>query len=273
MQHTFKHIFFLLSFVFIGFAFALPITLLAQVPETKSELNYTIKYEQELQNVTNHYKELGYDVTPFLNDSRFEIYETLDDRFTNSAEKTSFTLDEYKDILGFDKKAEQIQTFIKANHTALDKAEKDYGIDKFVIAAILGIESNFGANVGNHNPFDVYVSMIVLDYRADFARAQLKHLLIFAQREKIDIMGLKSSYAGAMGFAQFIPYSLNKWWVGKEMYNMENNIYSVANYLAYFKKRVGDIETTVRRYNPSSLYVKAVLDLADVARENYTAAK
>jgi len=66
-----------------------------------------------------------------------------------------------------------------------------------------------------------------------------------------------------MSFAQFIPSSLNRWWVGKDLYYMPNNIRSVANYLAYFKNKTGSLETAVLRYNPSSLYQQAVLSLAD----------
>ncbi len=227
------------------------------------------KYQEELKALADRFKERGFNITPLLSDERFEIYETLDDRFEGAAEKTSFTLQEYKDILGFEEKVEKIDEFVAAHFETLSKAEEKYGINKFLIAAILGIESNFGNNIGAHNPFNVYVSMIVLDYRAGFAEPQLKHLLIFTKREEIDVFSLKSSYAGAMGFAQFIPYSLNKWWVGEQLFNMKNNIYSVANYLAYFKERTGDIETTVLRYNPSSLYVDAVLDLAEAAERKY----
>jgi membrane-bound lytic murein transglycosylase B len=103
-------------------------------------------------------------------------------------------------------------------------------------------------------------------YRQDFAKAQIEELLEFTNRKNIDVLDLKSSYAGAMTFAQFIPYSLNKWFVGDDIFDMSNNIMSVGNYLAYFKERTGDIETAVLRYNPSQLYTKAVLDLAKRAR-------
>ncbi len=227
------------------------------------------KYQGELKALEAQFKEIGFDINPLLNDNRFMIYEGIDERFEGSAEKTSFSIKEYEDILGFEYKAAKIDEFIDEHYETLKKAEAKYGISKFIIAAILGIESNFGENIGSHNPFNAYASMIILDYRADFAQAQLKHLLMFTQRENIDVLSLKSSYAGAMGYAQFIPYSLNKWWIGDELFNMENNIYSVANYLAYFKERVGDIETAVLRYNPSSLYVKAVMHLAEVAKENF----
>jgi len=147
----------------------------------------------------------------------------------------------------------------------LQKAEEEYDIPRYVIAAIIGIESDFGRNIGSFNPFNAYVSMYAENYRADFAKAQLEELLKFVERNEIDVFELKSSYAGAMSFAQFIPYSLNKWFVGADIFDMNNNIMSVGNYLAYFKERTGSLERAVFRYNPSQLYTDAVLALASEA--------
>lgn len=227
------------------------------------------KYQSKLDQITAHYQELGFNITPMLKDSRFKIYEGIDERFIGSAENTTPTLAEYKEILEFNEKAAKIDNFIDQHIAAFNQAESQYGISKYIIAAVLGIESNFGKNIGSHDPFNVYISMMVVDYRADFARAQLKHLLMFVERENIDVHTLKSSYAGAMSYAQFIPYSVNKWWVGDELFNMKNNILSIANYLAYFKERTDDKATMIMRYNPSSLYTNIILDLAEAARENY----
>lgn len=111
--------------------------------------------------------------------------------------------------------------------------------------------------------------MYAVDYRADFAKAQLKELILFVNRNEIDVFELKSSYAGAMSFAQFIPYSLNKWFVGDDIFDMNNNIMSIGNYLAYFKERTGSIERSVFRYNPSQQYTDAVLALAAEAEKMF----
>ncbi|MEL7834512.1 lytic murein transglycosylase [Fodinibius sp. Rm-B-1B1-1] len=220
----------------------------------------------KLPTLVNYMQEKGFDINPLLEDSRFEIYEDIAERFKKSAEKKSHTLDSYKRILGFDSKARQLDQFIEEHSEQLNKAEQQYGISASVIAAIIGIESDFGRNIGSYNPFNAYVSMYANEYRQEFAKAQIVELLEFTERHNIDVFELKSSYAGAMAYAQFIPYSLNKWFVGDDIFDMTNNIMSVANYLAYFKKRTGDIETAVLRYNPSSLYTQAVLDLAKQAR-------
>ena len=225
--------------------------------------------DEKLHALIKYFETQGYDIRGLLADKRFEIYGEIANRFRKSAERKSHTLDSYKKVLGFDHKANEIIAFVESHSQQLQSAEKEYGISRYVIAAILGIESDFGKNIGSYNPFNAYVSMYAKEYRQEFAKAQLKELLEFTKRKNIDVFELKSSYAGAMAFAQFIPYSLNKWFVGDDIFNMDNNIMSIGNYLAYFKERTGDIETAVMRYNPSSLYTRAVLDLAQQAEQHY----
>ncbi len=228
------------------------------------------KYREKLNTLANYFEQYGYNIHDLFNDSRFEIYEEIGDRFKNSAERKSVSYEKYKQVLGFKYKQQNIIGFVNKHVAQLNKAEQTYGISKYVISAIIGIESDFGKNFGSYNPFNSYVSMYVVDYRGDFARAQLKELLEFTSRNQLDVFDLKSSYAGAMSYGQFIPYSINKWFVGKDIFNIDNNILSIANYLSYFKKRTGSIEKAVLRYNPSSLYTEAVLDLANITEQHFT---
>jgi len=223
------------------------------------------KYKERLASLNEYFQSNGMNIESQLADSRFELYEGIGDRFRNSAERRTLSLDEYKGILGFNDKKARITGFIEENLDQLKKAEEEYGIPRYVIAAIIGIESDYGRNIGSFNPFNSYVSMYAVDYRADFARAQLKELIEFVERHNIDVFELKSSYAGAMTFAQFIPYSLNKWFVGDDIFDMNNNIMSVGNYLAYFVERTGSVNRAVFRYNPSELYTSAVMALAEEA--------
>lgn len=225
------------------------------------------KYEERLNELKEYFRSNGMNIDQMLDDSRFEIYESIGDRFKNSAERKTLNLDDYKVILGFEAKKTQMVRFMEEHNEQLEKAEAEYGIPKYVIAAIIGIESDYGRNIGSYNPFNSYVSMYAVDYRADFARAQLKELIEFINRKEIDVFELKSSYAGAMSFAQFIPYSINKWWVGDDIFDMNNNIMSVGNYLAYFKEITGSVDRAVFRYNPSELYTSAVMALANEAQQ------
>tara|TARA_R110002096_G_scaffold237751_7_gene428661 strand:- start:15351 stop:16133 length:783 start_codon:yes stop_codon:yes gene_type:complete len=212
-----------------------------------------------------HFAKKGANIESMLDDSRFKLYEKITNKFTKSAEVKMQTLDDYKKVIGFDSKTKDMAKFIEQYQTDLEKAEKEYGIPQSVIVGILAIESHFGKYSGKYNPFNAYVSMYAEGHRSKFALAQLEELLKFADKNKLDVFEMKSSYAGAMSYAQFIPWSLNRWFVGDDLYNMSNNISSVANYLAHFKEITGTVEKSVYRYNPSDLYVGAVLALADEA--------
>ena len=246
-------------------ALILLITTLPSNASTDPDANE--KYKERLNLLKEFFQSNGMAIDQMLEDPRFEVYEGIGDRFKNSAERRTLNLEEYKGVLGFNDKKARIAGFIEENRNQLELAEEEYGIPKYVIAAIIGIESDYGQNIGSYNPFNSYVSMYAVDYRADFARAQLKELIEFVIRNKIDVFELKSSYAGAMSFAQFIPYSINKWWVGDDIFDMNNNIMSVGNYLAYFMEITGSIDRAVYRYNPSELYTSAVLALANEAEK------
>lgn len=217
---------------------------------------------ERVRELIDYLKRQNLDLESLLEDSRFELYDGIGDRFRNSAERRVPNLEEYKRILRFNDKRSQIVGFMNTHSAYLARAEEEYEIPATVIAAIIGVESDYGRNIGRFNPLNVYVSMYHENYRSDFARAQLEELLKFTTRLNIDVFTLKSSYAGAMSFAQFIPYSVNRWWVGDDLFSMENNILSIANYLAHFKQITGTIEGAVFRYNPSSLYRDAVMALS-----------
>ncbi len=221
--------------------------------------------EKNIQKLIEHFDKKGVDIKPFLEDSRFKLMDGIKERFTKSAEKTIESFEDYQRVLGYKNKVSKMGAFVSKYTKELEEAEKEYGISKEVIIAIIGVESEFGAYSGKYNPFIAYVSMYAVEYRAEFALAQLEELLIFTQKNDLDVLALKSSYAGAMSYAQFIPYSLNRWWVGSDLYHMPNNIRSVGKYLAHFKEITGSTEAAILKYNNSSLYQQAVLSLAKEA--------
>ena len=250
------------------------------IKEQLSSINYEVnyansgsnashykKYYEKISPLITHLEEKGFQVSRLLQDPRFEIYEETKNRFTYSAERKSPSLNEYKIALGYDSKKNEISNFIEGNIDQLELAEQTYGIPKQIISAIIGVESDFGVNLGDYNPFNAYFSMYANNYKKEFASTQLEELLIFCEKHDIGVFSLKSSYAGAISYAQFLPYSLNQWFIGSDLYDMDNNILSVANYLSHFKKRTGNLEKAIFRYNPSNLYVKTILNLAKDAEE------
>ena len=125
----------------------------------------------------------------------------------NPAEKTK-TWDDYKAIFIKKKRIQDGQDFIKKNSEVLQKAEDTYHVPKEVITAILGIETNYGKNMGN---FRVLDSLTTLGFddprRSKFFKSELIQFFLLTRENNLDILKTKGSYAGAMGFSQFISSS------------------------------------------------------------------
>jgi len=223
--------------------------------------------QQRLSLLKEHMGARGHTIDSLLTDSRFLIHRDIANYFTNSSEKKAKTLDEYKKLHKFEEKKDTIPYFIERNFSSLKEAEQTYGIPKEIIAAIFGIESSFAKGSGRFNPFNAYVSMHVKGIRSDLAIPQLVELLKFCRKNSINVFDLKSSYAGAISYAQFIPSSLNRLFIGDDLYSLDNNIMSVANYLSHFKKITGSLEKSIYRYNNHPFYVGFVMELAKEAEK------
>lgn len=100
------------------------------------------------------------------------------------------------------------------------------------------METRYGGNVGKHRVIDA-LSTLAFDYppRSKFFTSELEHYLLLAREEDIDLLNAKGSYAGAMGYGQFIPSSYRNYAVdfskdGKvDLWNSPRDIIgSVANY-------------------------------------------
>ena len=105
--------------------------------------------------------------------------------------------------------------FWQENQQTLQRAAKDFGVDPAIIVSIIGIETNYGRNTGNYRvldalstlAFDYYVSIEKRESREKFFTTQLEHLFLLAREQNQDPLSLKGSYAGAMGWGQFMPNS------------------------------------------------------------------
>jgi membrane-bound lytic murein transglycosylase B len=221
--------------------------------------------EAKLQELVAHFNHKGVDINPLLQDDRFALVEDITGKFTRAVEIKINSFEDYQDRINFARKRDLIAVFYSEYHMELKAAEAEYGIPKEVIIGILGVESEFGRYKGSYNPFNAYVSMFVEGYRTEWTLQQLEELIKFANKKQLDVLDMKSSYAGAMSYAQFIPWSLNRYWVGSDLYHMPDNINSVANYLAHYKEVTGSLNKSILRYNPSTMYQKAVLALAEEA--------
>ena len=129
--------------------------------------------------------------------------------------------------------------FRERQREALARAAELYGVPEEIIVAIIGVETAYGRNTGNYRVIDA-LTTLAFDYppRAEFFRAELEHYLLYARDAGIDTLGLKGSYAGAIGIPQFMPGSYRRYAVdldgdGKQDLSgsFVDAIGSVANFL------------------------------------------
>lgn len=133
--------------------------------------------------------------------------------------------------------------FYEANRSIIDRVAGEYGVPAELIVAIIGIETNYGKNMGSFRVADA-LSTLGFDYprRAEFFQNELSELLLISKEEKENIFDFKGSYAGAMGMPQFMPSSYRKWAVdydGDGHRDIWNNVGDVAASVANYMKQHG----------------------------------
>jgi len=136
--------------------------------------------------------------------------------------------------------------FWNDNADALARAEQQYGVPADIIVGIIGVETVYGRNTGNFRVMDA-LTTLAFDYpdtptrlpRMVFFRGELENTLLFARESGIDPFSLLGSYAGAIGWPQFMPSSIRQYAVdfdGDGKIDLRNSqadaIGSVANFLA-----------------------------------------
>ncbi len=92
-----------------------------------------------------------------------------------------------------------------ANSGLFSQIQQRYQIDPYIVTAIWGMESSFGAGTGNINLASSLSSLAYDGRRRDFAEKQLLSLLTLLQRGDVSWSHIEGSWAGGMGHTQFIP--------------------------------------------------------------------
>jgi membrane-bound lytic murein transglycosylase B len=121
----------------------------------------------------------------------------------------------------------------------LDALEKRYGVDRHILLAIWGIESNFGKDKGSMGVMRSLATLAYQGSRSNYARPQIIAALRILQSGVVAPEGFTGSWAGAMGHTQFIPTSYIAFavdWNGdgvRDIWGSEADaLASTANYLA-----------------------------------------
>ena len=199
---------------------------------------------------------------------------------------------------------EKAQRYLNENIAVLGAVEAAYGVDKRVITAILLVESRLGTISGNRSALNILSTLAALtdpafqesfwrlipperrisrerfnervQKRAEWGYKELKALLRYTEREGIDPTAIASSYAGAVGYAQFMPTSILAYAQDGDQDGRidllihADAIASIANYLKRHGWQPGigreKQEKAIYAYNPSTYYVNAILKVADLLK-------
>ena len=99
-------------------------------------------------------------------------------------------------------------SFWNENLPDLLRAEAHYGVPREIIVAIIGVETEYGRNMGKFGILEA-LATLAFNYppRAPFFRDELEQFLLLARENNTDPIDYKGSYAGAMGIPQFMPSS------------------------------------------------------------------
>ena len=129
-------------------------------------------------------------------------------------------------------------TFIDKYRSTFTKVEKTYGIPAEYIAAIIGIESVYGGNVGKFPVFDTLTTLAFeKNRRSKFFTKELKKFIRLSYKQKFNPKKIMGSYTGAIGLGQFMPSSYEAFGIdfnkdGKvSLQHPLDAIASIANYL------------------------------------------
>jgi len=172
-----------------------------------------------------------------LEDARYQpkIVATM----RKPAERT-LTWADYRPIFLQPERADKGAAYIQEHQALFDAAEAQYGVPANVIAAIIGVETKYGAFIGRDRVLDA-LATLAFDYpeRGAYFTRELEGFIQLCVEESLACDSEIGSYAGAMGLPQFMPSSYRAYAVDgnnngrRDLWKEPADIInSVANYLA-----------------------------------------
>jgi len=196
--------------------------------------------------------------------------------------------------------------FWRNNADAIKQASVTYGVDPEYIVGIIGVETYFGKNFGKTCIFDALTTLSFDTYRrSDYFKSELENFLLMTRDEGFDPRQPQGSWAGAMGYGQFMPSSFRKLAVDfnhdgrRDLWHPKDAVGSVAHYFSRSGWQLHNPVTTrtspandssiielstyegdefwriypnfkvIKKYNNSNKYAMAVHQLAQAIKQRY----
>lgn len=210
--------------------------------------------------------------------------QSIIDAITRPAEAKPWK--DYRPIFLTTDRISKGRAFLDAHREALMDVEARTGVSAAIIVAILGVETNYGANTGRYKVLDaLYTLGFFYEPRATFFRGELVQAFALAQEESLDLANITGSYAGAMGWGQFIPSSYRAYAKDgdgdgqRDLWSSLPDVFaSVANYFKVHKWQAGEPVAipAIRAENAQDFKaesMQATYTLTDLAEKGYRPAR
>ena len=186
--------------------------------------------------------------------ARAEIRDSIINAMSRPAEAKPWR--DYRPIFINQARIDGGRAFLAQHRDELARVEAQYGVPAEIIVAIIGVETSYGGNAGSYPVVDALYTLAFAyprtnepakiereNKREAFFRDELAQLFALGKETGLDIGSLKGSYAGAMGWGQFMPSSYRDYAVDgdgdgkRDLFNSTDDVFaSIAN---YFVKKGG----------------------------------
>lgn len=139
-------------------------------------------------------------------------------------------------------------SFWRRHAETLNRASERFGVPPEIIVAVIGVETHYGSYTGRFETVSA-LATLAFDYppRAPLFRRELENLFLLAREQDRDPFSYRGSFAGALGYPQFLPSSIRAYAVdfdgdGHIDFDADpiDAIGSIANYLAAHGWKAGE---------------------------------
>ncbi|HEX2656270.1 MAG TPA: lytic murein transglycosylase [Xanthobacteraceae bacterium] len=118
---------------------------------------------------------------------------------------------DYLDLLVSDARIAKGREILARYKTTFDAVEKSFGVSRYAVAAIWGVESNFGTMIGDRPVIRSTATLACVGRRQDYFREEFLSTLEILNRGDVRPEHLKGSWAGAFGPTQFMPTAFKQY--------------------------------------------------------------
>jgi peptidoglycan lytic transglycosylase B len=139
---------------------------------------------------------------------------------------------DYLDILVSDERIARGRELLAQDAAVFAAVERAYGVDRHILAAIWGVESNYGTKGGDRSVLRSTATLACVGRRRDFFREEFVAALEIAARGDVKPDRLIGSWAGAFGPTQFMPSTFKRFAVDFDHDGRRDVVDSVADVMA-----------------------------------------